>query len=77
MSFKLNVDYRDFFDNVNQCKDEVWLLTDGGDKLNLKSTLSQYVYVVMNGELNIGGTVYCEDSQDYSFLESFLNPVIY
>lgn len=32
-----------FFEVVDQCKGKVYLVTDEGDRLNLKSKLTQYV----------------------------------
>lgn len=36
-------DINKFFEVVNKCKGDVKLVTDEGDVLNLKSTLTQYV----------------------------------
>lgn len=35
----------EFLEAVNKCKGEVWLESLEGDRLNLKSTLSQYVAI--------------------------------
>ena len=35
----------DFLEVVNRCEGDVWLQSDEGDKINLKSSLSQYVAV--------------------------------
>ncbi len=72
MVFKEDIDYKDFFDKVNQCENDVWLLTDNGDKLNLKSTLSQYVFVVTRGKLKITGIVYCDQASDYGHIHEYL-----
>ncbi len=45
MYIKEGVDIIRFLDAVKKCREEVFLETDEGDKLNLKSTLSQYVFV--------------------------------
>jgi hypothetical protein len=40
----LNItDPKAFFEKVNKCKGEIFLLTSEGDKLNLRSTLCQYI----------------------------------
>ena len=35
-----------FFETVNKCEGKVELVTEQGDRFNLKATLSQYVSVV-------------------------------
>lgn len=43
-----------FFKTVDECKGRVELVTGEGDRLNLKSKLSQYVsmaYIFSNGEI--------------------------
>lgn len=44
MCLKKDVDIIQFLDAVKQCETDVFLETDEGDRLNLKSTLSQYVF---------------------------------
>lgn len=36
---------KDFLAVVDRCEGDVWLQSDEGDKINLKSSLSQYVAV--------------------------------
>lgn len=50
MKIKSNIDLMDFLKEVKRCEGSVYLETTEGDKLNLKSTLSQYVFVVLAGE---------------------------
>ena len=35
-----------FFETINKCEGKVELVTEQGDRFNLKSTLSQYVSLV-------------------------------
>lgn len=35
-----------FFETINKCEGKVELITEQGDRFNLKSTLSQYVTLV-------------------------------
>ena len=35
-----------FFETINKCEGKVELITEQGDRFNLKSTLSQYVSLV-------------------------------
>ena len=47
-------DINRFFDVIDQCKGKVELVTGEGDRLNLKSKLSQYVSlanIFSNGEI--------------------------
>lgn len=43
MKFRHISDIDGFFDAVSQCKGRVELVTDEGDRLNLKSKLTQYL----------------------------------
>lgn len=45
MYLKENVDIIQFLSVVKKCGEDVFLETVEGDRLNLKSTLSQYVFV--------------------------------
>ena len=54
MKVKHITDIEGFFKAVDQCKGKVELLTGEGDRLNLKSKLSQYVSmanIFSNGEI--------------------------
>ena len=56
MNMKLNgiKDFDKFFEAVDKCKGKVELVTGEGDRLNLKSKLSQYVSmanIFSNGEI--------------------------
>lgn len=47
-----NID--NFFGTIDQCEDKVELVTGNGDRLNLKSKLSQYVSIA---KLCFGGKI--------------------
>ncbi len=74
MKLNENIDYSEFFRTVQTCTGEVLLITSEGDQLNLKSTLSQFVFAAAvrsnldfsNAELQI------ENSADISKLEDFI-----
>ncbi len=72
MVLKKGIDYKGFFTNINMCEKDVWLLTEQGDKLNLKSTLSQYVFIVLRDEVGINGIVYCDEASDYKYIYKYL-----
>lgn len=44
---KTDIDLIRFFEVTTACKRDVYLYTDNGDQLNLKSKLFQYVVVVL------------------------------
>lgn len=54
-----------FINLVNECKGDVWLESVDGDKINLKSKLSQYVAI--SALLSIEGDhldLYCSSPED-------------
>ena len=74
MRIKNIVEPTRFFSAVNQCKGRVELTTTEGDKLNLKSTLCQYIALTqMFQDKNIEGVeLGLSDPHDYSILAEFL-----
>lgn len=74
MLLKNNIDYVAFLHKIRDCSGEVHFESREGDNLNLKSVLSQYIFVfaVHNSDIVRGGTVTCTDSSDYKLLEHYL-----
>ncbi len=65
-----NVDVQNFMDALDHCKGNVYLITEEGDKLNLKSKLSQItglIRLVEGGKL-LEAQVVCDDPEDESYL---------
>ena len=65
-----NVDVQNFMDALDHCKGNVYLITEDGDKLNLKSKLSQItglIRLVEGGKL-LEAQVVCDDPEDESYL---------
>lgn len=68
-------DIEGFFKAVGECKGKVELVTGDGDRLNLKSKLSQYVSLA---EIFSGGNkipemqILCSESEDLGRLVKFL-----
>ena len=62
-----------FINLVNECKGDVWLESVDGDKINLKSKLSQYIAI--SALINIEGdnlNLYCSLPEDeMKFLKFF------
>ena len=64
MKFKENVNYIEFLKDVKKCSKDVYIETVEGDKLNLNSALSQYVFAVASVQQQMAEycTVLCEES---------------
>ena len=73
MRLKEGIDLAAFVRRVKECKGDVFLETEEGDQLNLKSALSQYVFVVLTEQREIlrNSIVAC-DSEDQEKLAEFV-----
>ena len=63
-----------FFEAVNACRGHVELLTSEGDRLNLKSTLCQYIALTQmfqDGRVE-GVELSLSDPEDFKLLMEFL-----
>ena len=60
---------------IKNCKEDVFLETEEDDSLNLKSVLSQYVFIVLAGqeELMKHARVVCRGEKDYQVLAEYLS----
>lgn len=64
-----------FVEAINSCKGKVELVTNEGDRLNLKSKLSQYfsfVKLLNNGELKKEIELVCYDPEDAKRLLDYM-----
>ncbi len=65
-----------FLQDARAARGDVWFQTDEGDQLNLKSVLSQYVFISAAGNEGESalknGKIVCEKKQDYQFLQEYL-----
>ncbi len=63
-----------FLQRVKECKGEVLFLTEEGDKLNLKSALSQFVFAAsyLKPEIVRDAVIVCTEEGDYRILADFL-----
>lgn len=77
MKLKPTANIPAFLKAVQSCRTEVHFTTDEGDSLNLKSTLSQFVFAaVCTDELRkLKGYIQIEDPQDAELLAEYLTPV--
>jgi hypothetical protein len=61
-----------FLKAVNRCKGEVVLTTLEGDCLNLKSTLSRYIFAVNVEQKEFPKSEVCFEEGDYDFIREYL-----
>ena len=73
MTFNRKCNIADFLKAVSECHSDVLFCTNEGDSLNLKSTLSKFVFasVCMQGEFVDNGTVVFTE-QDAPRLKDYL-----
>ena len=74
MKLKSGIDFVDFFKAVQKCPGSVLFCTDEGDRLDLKSVLSQYLLtaVSMNPKIIDMGRIVCGSTEDEAVLAGFL-----
>lgn len=76
MTMKEDANLLAFMNAAKACTGEVFYKTDEGDILNLKSQLSQYIFLAsaMAGKSKLPeGKIVCENSEDISVLLPYLN----
>lgn len=68
-----NIDFDDFIKAVDSCKGDVYLETNEGDVLNLKSKLCQMIGLstILSNTQVAEATVRCADKEDESMLFRF------
>ncbi len=76
MSYKLqlhDIDFKDFIEAVDACRGDVFLETEDGDILNLKSKLCQMMGLVniLKGASVTEATVRCANPEDETLLFRF------
>lgn len=74
MPLKDNIDYAAFLKQVRRCRDDVHYTSLEGDYLNLKSLLSEYIFMsaAIGSNLIKGGNITCANKDDYKLLEDYL-----
>ncbi len=75
MLLRQDIDTIKFLQKVKTCHDEMIFETTEGDRLNLTSTLSQYVFCSIAGHPDcwVNSTITCKDENDYQLLADFLS----
>lgn len=61
-----NIDFKKFIEILDKCKGNVYLETEDGDSLNLRSKLSQMVGIatILTGASVTEATLRCENPED-------------
>ena len=74
MHINPNINISNFLKQVQKCSAEVLFETSEGDRIALKSTLSQYIFftIASNPELLQSGTIRFEQDEDIKLLKNFL-----
>ena len=74
MHIKTNTNIVNFLKQIQACTAEVFFETPEGDRIALKSTLSQYIFctIASNQELLQSGTIRFEKEADQKLLIDFL-----
>lgn len=74
MKLRENTDLIRFIKTIKTCREDVFFYTKEGDRLNLKSTLSQYLFSLTSGnkELLREGIIECREPSDYQILADYL-----
>ncbi len=74
MKLKESVNYIDFLRCVHNCAGEVHFRTEQGDYLNLKSFLSEFIFIhaATDSDLVRNGIVECELAADYTLIQEYL-----
>lgn len=68
-----NIEIKDFIAAIDQCKGDVFLETEEGDVLNLKSKLCQIAGLanILTGAVVAKATIRCSNPEDESLLFRF------
>lgn len=78
MKLKPTINIPAFLKSVQNCRASVRFTTAEGDELNLKSTLSQFVFAAVCTDelLGLKGSIQIEDPQDQAILAEYLTPAL-
>ena len=70
---KNETDLAEFVRRVQDCRADVFFASEAGDRLNLRSELSKYLFVTASARgLLSNGTIECQNGEDYAVLREFL-----
>lgn len=65
----------DFYSQVHSCKKDVYFITNEGNRINLKSLMSQIFFqtTFIHTQEAAKGFVYCQNQADYELLANYLD----
>lgn len=74
MKFKKGADILKFMEDVQSCSGDIFFISQEGDRLDLKSTLSQFLFASVCSDRSFldRGDVECLQQNDYRKLMTFL-----
>ena len=75
MHIKPNANIEEFLKQIRKCRCDVMFETPEGDRLALKSTLSQYIFctIASNPQLLKSGALRFEQKEDQELMKDFLD----
>lgn len=71
---KANISLSEFFTEAQACIGTVFFVTESGDQLNMKTTLSQFLFTttMTNSTEALDGMIHCSVEKDYERLKNYL-----
>lgn len=74
MKLKKGIDIEQFMERVKQCDGDIHFCTEEGDILNVKSTLAQYIFMVVirQEQLMLNGHLEFSNDADAEILRDFI-----
>ncbi len=74
MRLRQKIGHIQFLREIASCNADVWFISQEGDRLNLRSELSKYLFASISNQEKLlkNGQIECEDSEDYRVLGQFL-----
>ena len=73
MKINTTADFSDISENLSHCTGDVYFDTKEGDHLNLKSSLSQLIFleVILKKADELKAEIICENEADYQLLSKY------
>lgn len=74
MKLKKSANPAEFIRAAKKCGHDLYFETEEGDRLNLKSTLSDYIFAAsaVDREFLEKGKIVCEDEDDYRVIADYI-----
>lgn len=74
MKLKPHIQLSEFFTQIKNCEGNVYFVTNTGNHINLKPTISQIFFQVsfISREELTNGYIYCNNQPDYVLIDNFL-----